>query len=68
MEFIKKFSLRRFIVMMAGLVIMSFGIAVFKFANQGNDPCNAFLLAFSNMSGIDYAFMGLLANCFFFVA
>ncbi|MDO4493536.1 MAG: hypothetical protein Q4C53_06595 [Clostridia bacterium] len=63
----KKFPTRRFVVMMAGLIIMAFGISLFKFSLTGNDPCNALFLATSSFLGIDYSVCGLAMNVFYFV-
>lgn len=63
----KSFPMRRFIVMMAGLLVMSFGVTLFKFSLTGNDPCNAFFLAFSQLTGINYSVTGLGLNVFLFV-
>ena len=59
---------KRFIVMVAGLIIMGLGIALFKISLMGNDPSTAFVMAVGNKIGIDFAIVLIVANSIWFIA
>lgn len=61
------FDLRRFMVMLFAQVLMSIGVALFKFSATGNDPCNALLLTVSSRFQVDFALCGLTSNILFFL-
>ena len=62
----KKFPLRRFLVMLLGLVVMSFGVTLFKLSATGNDPCNGFGMALGARLGVDFSIVLLVSNCVWF--
>lgn len=65
---IGKISLRRFLVMAAGIVLMSLGIALFKLSLMGNDPSSAMVMAVGDAVGLGFAPMLFIMNCLWFVS
>lgn len=59
---------RRVIVMTCGIIIMGFGLALFKLTLMGNGPSTAMCLAISDVSGIDFALVMIAVNALFFCA
>ena len=65
---IGKISLRRFLVMAAGIVLLSLGIALFKLSLMGNDPSSAMVMAVGDTVGLGFAPMLFIMNCLWFVS
>ena len=65
---IGKISLRRFLVMAAGIVLLSLGIALFKLSLMGNDPSSAMVMAVGDAVGLGFAPMLFIMNCLWFVS
>lgn len=63
----KENFVRRMIVMLLGLVVLSLGIAFFKVAAWGNDPSTALMMAIGGRIGIDFSIVLLIANTLMFV-
>ncbi len=63
-----KISLRRFLVMAAGIVLLSLGIALFKLSLMGNDPSSAMVMAVGDAVGLGFAPMLFIMNCLWFVS
>lgn len=64
---IKYNIIRRFIVMIAGLIIMGLGIALFKISLMGNDPSTALVMAIGDQIGIAFSIVLLVANAVWFL-
>lgn len=60
-------SMRRFLVMCGGNLILGLGICLFKLSIMGNDPFTAFVLALSAKMGVLYALVTILVNSVFFI-
>lgn len=58
---------RRFVVMLAAIVIMGAGVTLFKLSFMGNDPYTALVIAIGDRLGVDFALVLLVANCFWFL-
>ena len=63
-----KISLRRFLVMAAGIVLLSLGIALFKLSLMGNDPSSAMVMAVGDAVGLGFAPMLFIMYCLWFVS
>lgn len=58
---------RRFAVMLAGIVLLGIGVALFKLSLMGNDPHTALMIAIGSRLGIDFSVVMLAANCLWFL-
>ena len=63
----QKISLRRILGMIAGVVIIGIGIAVFKFSHLGNDSISALNLRISELVGLSFSIENVLMNLFLFI-
>lgn len=63
----QKISLRRILGMIAGVVIIGVGIAVFKFSHLGNDSISALNLRIAELSGLPFSIENVLMNLCLFV-
>lgn len=63
-----KYLIKRFVVMVIGLIILGLGIAIFKISLMGNDPHTAMVMALGDKSGIGFSIMLIIVNCIWFVA
>ena len=62
----QKISLRRILGMIAGVVIIGIGIAVFKFSHLGNDSISALNLRLAELVGLPFSIENVLMNLFLF--
>lgn len=53
--------------MTIGIIIMAFGIVLFKLALMGNDPSTAMVIAIGNRVGIDFSIILIGMNCIWFL-
>lgn len=60
-------QIRRFVVMVVGLLIMGLGIALFKISLMGNDPSTAMVMAIGDRINIDFSVVLIIANTLWFV-
>jgi uncharacterized membrane protein YczE len=60
-------SSRRILVMMLGIIIMAFGIVLFKISLMGNDPSTAMVIAIGNQVGVDFSIILLGMNLLWFL-
>ena len=63
----KKYTLRRMIGMLLGIMIMSLGLILFKLFLMGNGPSTSMVIAIADRIGIDFAIVMVVSNCLFFV-
>ena len=63
----QKISLRRILGMIAGVVIIGIGIAVFKFSRLGNDSISALNLRLAELVGLPFSIENVLMNLCLFV-
>ena len=63
----QKISARRILGMVAGVVIIGIGIAVFKFSHLGNDSISALNLRLAELVGLPFSIENVLMNLFLFV-
>ena len=63
----QKISLRRILGMIAGVIIIGIGIAVFKFSHLGNDSISALNLRISELVGLPFSIENVLMNLCLFV-
>ena len=63
----QKISLRRILGMIAGVVIIGIGIAVFKFSRLGNDSISALNLRLAELVGLPFSIENVLMNLFLFI-
>lgn len=61
-------SVRRFLVMLLGIVLIALGISIFKLSLMGNDPSSAMVMAIGDTIGTPFAPTLFVANCIWFVA
>jgi len=66
-EYLQKMDKRRFWVMLIGNVFLGLGVAVFKLAGFGNDPCTGMVMAISDRIGIAYANFNVMINFLIFL-
>lgn len=64
----RKTLCRRCIVMAFGIVLLAFGITLFKLSLMGNDPSSAMTMAIGDVVGIGFAPTLFIANCLWFIA
>ena len=53
---------RRMAALLASVVVMGFGVAVFKLVGFGTDPCSTFNLGLANCTGLSFGTWQLLMN------
>ena len=58
----QKISARRILGMVAGVVIIGIGIAVFKFSHLGNDSISALNLRLAELAGLPFSIENVLMN------
>lgn len=58
---------KRLVLMTIGLIILSFGIALFRLARLGNDPFTGMCFALSDRYGISLGMVEMGVNAIFFV-
>lgn len=58
----QKITLRRILGMIAGVVIIGIGIAVFKFSRLGNDSISALNLRLAELVGLPFSIENVLMN------
>ena len=63
----QKISARRILGMIAGVVIIGIGIAVFKFSHLGNDSISALNLRLAELVGLPFSLENVLMNLILFV-
>lgn len=63
----QKISLRRILGMIAGVVVIGVGIAVFKFSHLGNDSISALNLRIAELSGLPFSIENVVMNLCLFV-
>ena len=63
----KKYTQRRMIGMLLGIMIMSLGLILFKLSLMGNGPSTSMVIAIADRIGIDFAIVMVVSNCLFFV-
>ena len=63
----QKISARRILGMVAGVIIIGIGIAVFKFSHLGNDSISALNLRLAELAGLPFSIENVLMNLFLFV-
>ena len=59
-------TFRRVAGMLVGIVIISLGVALFKFAHLGNDPFNALNIRSAELAGLPLGVQNLIHNAVFF--
>lgn len=59
-------TFRRVAGMLVGIVIISLGVALFKFAHLGNDPFNALNIRSAELAGLPLGVQNLIYNAVFF--
>ncbi len=59
---------RRMAMMLLGIVIMAFGVALFKLSLMGNDPATAMVIALGDRAGVDFSLILIGMNCLWFLA
>ncbi|MBR4726189.1 MAG: hypothetical protein IK071_10470 [Lachnospiraceae bacterium] len=60
--------IRRIIFMILGIIIMAFGIVLFKLSLMGNDPSTAMVMAIGNLVSVDFSLILLGMNSLWFLA
>ena len=58
--------IRRYIVMLGGILIMGLGVSLFRFSGMGNDPATAMNFAASDRSGISLSIIMIASNSLWF--
>lgn len=61
------FRLKRFIMLIASILGIGLGIAIFRWSNMGNDPVSAMNLAISLRTGISFGNVVLIENLILFL-
>ena len=59
-------TFRRVAGILVGIVIISLGVALFKFAHLGNDPFNALNIRSAELAGLTLGVQNLIYNAVFF--
>lgn len=62
-----KLFARRLIMMVAGIVLIGFGVALFKLSVTGNDPSSAMVMAVSDCIKVDFAILLIIFNTVYFI-
>ncbi|WP_455501461.1 YczE/YyaS/YitT family protein [Gemmiger sp.] len=63
----QRITLRRILGMIAGVVIIGIGIAVFKFSHLGNDSISALNLRLAELAGLPFSVENIIMNLCLFV-
>lgn len=63
----RRITLRRILGMIAGVVIIGIGIAVFKFSHLGNDSISALNLRLAELAGLPFSVENIIMNLCLFV-
>lgn len=58
----------RIVLMVLGIIILGFGISLFKLSALGNDPSSAMVMAIGATIHVEFAPTLLVANCLWFTA
>lgn len=66
-ERMKQLTLRRWIGMVAGNVILAIGICILKWSGTGNDPYTGMNMALAEVLGLSYGTFLIIINCFVFL-
>ena len=66
-ERMRQLSLRRWIGMVAGNVILALGICILKWSGTGNDPYTGMNMALAAVLGLSYGAFLIIINCFVFL-
>ena len=64
--YFKGISFRRYLLMLAGNLLIGVGISIFKLSGLGNDPFSGMTMALSDFLHIPYAHFWLLLNIVLF--
>lgn len=64
----QKGTLRRFLVMCFGILIMGLGVCLFKISLMGNDPSTALAIAVADRIGLDFSILVIVINTLYFIA
>lgn len=64
----QKGTLRRFLVMCFGILIMGLGVCLFKISLMGNDPSTALAIAVADRIGLDFSILVIVINSIYFIA
>lgn len=67
-QVMQKGTLRRFLVMCFGILIMGLGVCLFKISLMGNDPSTALAIAVADRIGLDFSILVIVINSLYFVA
>lgn len=65
--YIKNTNWYRVLLMFAGNVFLSMGVAIFKLSSLGNDPFNGMVMGLSDCLGMAYANFLVIINLLIFV-
>lgn len=63
----KQLTLRRWVGMVAGNVILAFGICILKWSGTGNDSYTGMNMALAALLGLSYGTFLIIINCFVFL-
>ena len=63
----RNLTLRRVLVMLLGIVLLSIGVALFDFSRMGNDPSTSAVIALGDQTGLGLSRMMLLCNSVYFI-
>ena len=63
----RNLTLRRVLVMLLGIVLLSIGVALFDFSRMGNDPSTSVVIALGDQTGLGLSRMMLLCNSVYFI-
>ncbi len=58
---------KKIIILIAGLIVLSLGIALFKISNMGNDSHTAMVMAIGGKIGIKFAIVMIVVNAVWFI-
>lgn len=64
----RNLTLRRVLVMLFGIVMLSIGVALFDFSKMGNDPSTSTVIVLGDLTGLGLSGMMLLMNSLYFIA
>ncbi len=63
----RNLTLRRVLVMLLGIVLLSIGVALFDFSRMGNDPSTSVVIALGDQTGLGLSRTMLLCNSVYFI-
>ena len=63
----RNLTLRRVLVMLLGIMLLSIGVALFDFSRMGNDPSTSVVIALGDQTGLGLSRMMLLCNSVYFI-